>query len=258
MGKQATNVITPDPDYLVGYKAGQQVLVPKGGDLPASFVLAQSGVPVIIPSSGTFNDTTGSLSLTTSLPFAPAGVVQVFIYSGAGIPTSQLYYATFSAANACQLWLDPSGTVKPTGITAGAYAGGTAAATLASAILQGGAMGLNGTLRITAVYSAVGAGGTKTQRFTLGGTVVDAFGAITAGAQMLHKQAHIHNRGSYSSQVSSGSTGGNSSAYTLNTGNPNYTTIDTSTSQAVGIVGAMVSAADALVLEQYLIEVLPS
>ena len=223
-------------------------------------ILAQSAVPVIVLPSCTFADTTGAFNtLATAVPFdpTPLGVVQVFMYASAGIPAAGLYYARFSSATAGQLYTDALGIVKPSGLTAGAYAGGTAAGTLVSAVMPGGSMGPNGTLRISTVFSAAGAGGTKTQRYTLGGTLVDSFGAITSGSQIIHKQAHIHNRGLQSAQAASGSTSGNSSSYTLNAGTLIYTAIDTAQSQVVGIVGFMGAASDCLVLEQYLIEVFP-
>jgi hypothetical protein len=225
------------------------------------YVLAQSGVPVVSLSSCTFDNTTGAFSSTaTALPFTPTalGVVQVYMYASAGIPQAGLYYARFSSTTAGQLYTDAQGTIRPTDLTAGAYAGGTAAGVLAECTVPGGVLGRNGALRITAVYNGAGATATKTQRFLLGGTIFDSYGALAAGTTFFQKLVVLRNRGVETEQVGTGSTGGNSGSFTPVTGTLQYVSIDTRVDQVLQLVGFKSSAADCLVLEQWSVEIMPS
>lgn len=225
------------------------------------YALAQSGVPVISLPSCTFDDTTGAFSsAATALPFTPTslGVVQVYMYASGGIPAAGLYYARFSSTTAGQLYTDALGSIKPSGLTAGAYAGGTAAGVLASCVVPGGVMGRNGALRVMAVYNGAGAAATKTQRFNLGGTIFDSYGALAAGTTFFQKMVLLRNRGVETEQVGSGSTGGNSGSFTPVTGSMQYVSIDTRVDQVLQLIGFKSNAADCLVLEQWSVEVMPS
>jgi len=154
-----------------------EIIDPVRGAVSFPQVLSQGSVPVTILSSGTIS-ATGALSAMTAQPFdlTPLGVVQVYCFAQAGL-TAGLYYARWSSTTACQLYSNAAGTVALSGITAGAYVGGTTEVTLKTVTMPGGMMGPNGQLEAIQMWGCNNSVGNKTPRVKVGGTVIAYGGA---------------------------------------------------------------------------------
>ena len=132
--------------------------------------------------------------------------------------------------------------------------GSTSETALATIAIPAGAMGANGILRITPLWSWTNNGNTKTLRIRLGGisgTIFYALATTTSASQ--RGQTQIANRGAQNSQISQPDTMG---AYGLS-GTANKTgTIDTSAAQDLVITGQLGVGTDTITLESYLVEIL--
>lgn len=244
-------------DTLIERLLLQQAAMPAGAaKLLASKlpnILANTGVPVILLSSASAITATGAITGLTALPYTPSGVVQVYCFAQTGL-TAGLYYARFSSTTACQLYVDVAGTVTPTGISAGAYAGGTTEATLVSVTVPGGAMGNNGALRYEAVSSIPNNANSKTVQAKFAGTAFATIAATTsAGVRLLNS---IRNRGSQT--VNTGTAAGlGAQGIGGLSGASQQTTIDTTTNQVFTFTATLANAADYVILDGYAVEVLP-
>lgn len=220
-----------------------------------SAVLYTSASPIIVLSSGTYANTTGSMTGLAALPYTPTGVVRVWVFSGAGIPASGLYFATFSSATACQLYTDAAGTVTPTGITAGAYAGGTTEALIPLVTVPGGLMGLNGGLRAWARYnSAANNANAKTIALKLGGTSVGTLPPLTSTSSN-RGLSEVKNRGVANLQINSSGSSAHSQ-FALSSVTFQQSAIDTTADRvfAFGFTNAV--ATDAVILEDCTVELI--
>lgn len=137
--------------------------------------------------------------------------------------------------------------------TPASVTGTTTETTLATIPIPAGAMGANGSLRITTLWSYTNSANTKTPRVTLGGTAFFAPAlSTTLTAQAL---TIIRNRNAMNSQV-----GWASGAGTLgigSSGNANVTAaVDMSAAQNLLITGQLASAGETLTLEGYTVELL--
>ena len=235
-----------------------------GGNYAQPYILAQSAVPIILLSSATSITATGLITGYTVLPYTPSGVVQVVIAAySAGVYGAQglaggIYYATFTNATTagtctCQLYTDAACTTKPSGITAGAYLGGTGDITLLSVAVPGGAMGPNGVLRLWEDVTTTNSATTKTPKAKLGGNEFCsgyAGGNLTASG-VARIYSDIRNRGSQARQVC------NNYASFGSTSARAYYSTDTSVLTWMTITVIMASASDNFILEAYTIEILP-
>lgn len=216
------------------------------------YVLAQSAVPTILLSSATAITATGAITGLTALPYTPSGVVQVFMdLSGIG-GVKGLYYARFSSTTACQLYTDPAGSIQPSGITAGAYAGLTGEQVLASILLPAGSMGPNGSTRFDVHFTYANSANNKTVYIRANGTSL-AQTTLTTTA-WIKKATRWVNRGAQNVNMSTlfGAPEGG-----LTSGGLNYTTIDTSQNVTFTLTANLANAADYAMVEAYLIEVIP-
>lgn len=219
--------------------------------LGSPYVLAQSGELVVcLPSATAISETGAITGLTTTVPYTPPGVVKVYCYAQAGL-SAGLYYAKFSSTANLQLYTDAACTTTPVGITAGAYAGGTGAAIMASVTIPAGLMGANGALRITFVGACAGNTNSKTVRPQVAAnTIVSALAVSSA---------------SYSGYVFAGTwRNQNNPAYQVGTSNSyggdtsrTRTSIDTTGAQTLTFVFSRGSVSDFMTLEGYTVEVLP-
>jgi len=223
--------------------------------------LAQSAVPVVLPSSGSIAN--GLLSGLTALPVAYAGCWMYFpagasLPSGAGlywvVPSSttagQIYTAFQSTASAFTPYI-PS---NPVAVTSGgaAYTQTTAAdITLANITVTGGLMGEDGALRLSFDTSAPNNANTKPQKIKFGGVdIATATGASNFGVSFFRM---LRNRGSESKNVSPYVTqvgpGISSGGLNINLA------IDTSVNQSLAFTGQLAVATDYVVLEGFTVEV---
>ncbi len=164
-------------------------------------------------------------------------VDQVLFYTGA---------AWSPLAHATQGWrvLAASGAAV-------SHTGDTAETTLATAPIPAGAMGANGALRITALWSWTNSANNKRPRCYLGGSVVFALVVSTSAALAL--QRLVQNRNSQVSQVTFQS--GVTSSFA--TGSQVTTlSVDTAAAQDLTFTARLDDAGETMTLESYLVEVL--
>jgi hypothetical protein len=239
---QNTNIVfvaTSAGTYFVGGDASRA---------PRCLVIAQSAIPVILPSSGTSNST-GQITLTTALPYSPASLGVVQIYLPAGVVTSGtqgsgagLYSAIFSSTTVCQL----TGTVV-TGNAA--YTQVVTQATLATVQVAGGLMGSNGALRPYFRYTHLNNANSKTcTLFHANQAVTTSILTTSPGGSL---QGDIHNRGTQQAQITGTSFGAATGVGTT------YRTNDTSITQPITFTGQLAVDTDYIILEGYTVEVLP-
>ena len=125
--------------------------------------------------------------------------------------------------------------------------------TLATVTIPAGAMGLNGILRVTSLWSYTNSVNNKTLRIRLGGIGGTSYLAVTATTSSLFADVReIANRGAANSQVtkSSGVQFGTSSGAVV-TG-----AIDTTAATTLVLTGQKASAGETLTLESYLVELI--
>jgi len=220
-------------------------------------ILYQSGVPTVLLSSATDITATGAITGLTALPYVPSGVVFVYCFAQPGL-LEGLYYARFSSTTACQLYTDVEGTITPTGITAGAYVGGTTEAILESITIPGGSMGANGMIRTQSSWGCSNSANTKTARTRLDGILFGQISVTTSAS--FGMMNGIKNRGNpaIQFQVANGSGG---PANTLggapsSTSNNAQTTINTAVDTTLTFRGQLAVATDFLVLETCTVEIL--
>jgi hypothetical protein len=132
--------------------------------------------------------------------------------------------------------------------------GSTAETALATIVVPGGAMGANGRLRVSALWSITNNANNKTLRARLGGLAGVAFQsvALTASASF-RSQCEIANRNNQAIQVGANASlgGGGWSA----TGAAVTTaTVNTATAANLVLSGQLANASDSVVLEGYLVE----
>ena len=220
-------------------------------------ILYQRGVPTVLLSSATNITATGAITGLTALPYVPSGVVFVYCFAQTGL-LEGLYYARFSSTTACQLYTDVGGTITPTGITAGAYVGGTTEAILTSIIIPGGSMGANGMIRAQSSWGCSNSANNKTARTRLDGVLFGQQSQTTVASFSMMNG--IKNRGNpaIQFQASSGS-GGPANALGSNSSsssNNAQTAINTSVDTTLTVRGQLAVATDFLVLETCTIEIL--
>lgn len=131
---------------------------------------------------------------------------------------------------------------------AAAHTGDTTETTLASVVIPAGAMGPNGRVRITSLWSATNSANNKTMRHKFGGTNYFAQN-MTTQLSWRH-QSEIGNRNAANSQVGNGNNSVGSGGQV-----PNTSALDTTASVTVLLTGQLANAADTVTLESYCVEV---
>lgn len=142
---------------------------------------------------------------------------------------------------------------------ASSITGTTSETTLATITIPAGVMGLNGAIRVSALFSCNASATNKVFRLKLGGA--QAFIADTSsGATVVQhcwSNISIRNKGVANSQVCTpayapaGGTGSSTNAKTT-------LSIDTTAAQTLLITAQPANIGDTLVLESYVVEVIPS
>lgn len=219
------------------------------------YILAQSAVPTILLSSATAITATGAISGLTALPYTPSGVVRVYCFAQAGLAAG-LYYARFSSLTSCQLYTDAAGTVTPTGITAGAYTGGTGLAVLTSITVPGGALGPNGRVRIEGELAGAATTNAKTARCIFAGIPISVHQFSSSSVTASRFSGRVTNRGSsalnYYVQTFLANQADGIAGLTAA-----QLTVDTANEQGIAITGQLSVATDFIILEAISIEILP-
>lgn len=146
--------------------------------------------------------------------------------------------------------------VRTLGISGGAVSApaNTSENILATINIPAKAMGINGALRVTTLWTMTNSVNNKTTSIRLGGISGTAFLALvnTTAASLMNIKV-IQNRGAANSQVSfnSASGGNNTTTGAVTTGS-----IDTSAAQTLVITGQKASSGETLTLESYLVELI--
>lgn len=140
------------------------------------------------------------------------------------------------------------------GATQSSVTGTTAETALATVTVPAGAMGLNGQLAITALFSYTSSANAKTPRVRFGGAAGAAFFSTSRTTDALYQQmVMIGNRNSASSQIG-GSQG--ASAFGASTGSLMTSSIDTTTDQTVVFSGLLANSSETITLERYSVELI--
>lgn len=138
---------------------------------------------------------------------------------------------------------------------AASHTGNTDETTLATVAIPAGAMGLNGSLRVTTLWSYPNSGNSKTMRARLGGIGGAAFmstGATTTASQ--HTIKVLSNRGVANSQV--GPTAGLTSGVGQSGAAVFTSSVDTAVAQDLVLTAQLASAGETITLESYTVELL--
>lgn len=137
------------------------------------------------------------------------------------------------------------------GASPGSVTGTVAQTTLATIVVPGGSMGLNGCLRVLARYSCTSSTNAKTFKTNFGGTTFISPGTASSGILGFVTLCYIWNRNSVSSQIGFGDSGGIGGIAVSNTGS-----INTATDQNITITGTLGNTGETITLEAYTVELL--
>lgn len=134
--------------------------------------------------------------------------------------------------------------------------GSTNETQLALVNVAAGALGINGSLRITTLWSVNNDADAKTGRIRLGGIAGTQIMALNMASTATYQLMHIvRNRGAANSQVFQVVTA--ASNFTSSSGVVGTASVDTAVSQDLVISGQLASAADTITLEAYTVELVP-
>jgi hypothetical protein len=139
------------------------------------------------------------------------------------------------------------------GVAASFTAGSTSEAVLATVNVPAGAMGANGALRVTSVWSFTNSANSKNIRVRLGGLTGTTFqGPTITGAAGVRMQCGIFNRNSQSVQVGyvNNNAGFGTTAAAIVTG-----AIDTSLAQDLVLTQQIGTVGETITLESYAVEI---
>lgn len=223
--------------------------------------LAASAIPFIIAPTGSMANN-GAITLGTALPttyanayvFLPASAISAGSAAG-------WYFAQFSSTTLGTVFNNTyvSGSpVIPTPVAfvttgPGAFTGIITLQTMPSISIPANSMGPNGTVRYSLAFSVPNNANNKALAAAFGGTLIASVTITTAASVAM--QRSFSNRGLTNSQVNDGglgllgpSTGG---------GGAVYTAFDSTQAQSLAIQGQLAVATDFIVLEKFLIEVIP-
>lgn len=236
------------------YQLGTQLYVGDGTVVRnAKGFYAQNNIPLILLSSAAAITATGAITGLTAMPTVPLGiVVRVYCFARSGLAAG-VYSAIFSSTTDCQLYTNAAGTITPTGITAGAYAGGTTPVTIPLATIQGGSLGANGSLRVRWSLSAPQNVNNKWLALMLGGVFIHQPGWISSVWNSLVINSFLCNIGV---QNINQSMPFQNNFFGLGAVTQSFVSsaIDTSIDQVLSINLQVQVATDYLILENYLAE----
>ena len=219
------------------------------GSIP--YILAQTGVPTILLSSATNISTTGAITGLTTLPYVPSNVVKVRCFGQTGLAAG-LYFAIFSSTTACQLYTDVAGTITPTGITAGAYVGGTSEVTLDTVTIPANSMGINGRIRAEIMWGFNSSAVNKTfSSYISASNLLVSFQQYTT-LTFTRNLAEFANRGAANLNMVSPYTNYGATQF------PTFSTVNTAVNQPYTFRGQLTLASDFIILHNYSLQVLPS
>lgn len=220
--------------------------------------LASSGVPVIVPSSGTIA-TAGTVTLTTALPTTYSGGAWMYFPATAfaGTVAAGLFWVVMSSTTAGTVYQTSVAPASPfeafiPNETLVAVVGSNSAYTQTTAsdlvllrtTVPGGLMGASGEVNYNMLFSTNSAANSKPVKVTFGGTAIHTASLAGNISTIIDKQ--IVNRGTPSRQVANplAALGHGSSA-----GDALHLTIDTNSDFDITVTGQINTATDYIVME---------
>lgn len=132
-----------------------------------------------------------------------------------------------------------------------AHTGDTLETTLATITVPAGAMGPNGALRVTSLWSITSSANTKTLRYRLGGSAMLQSALTTSSASQQHRL--IQNRNAQNAQVAHASSFSNSFGQASGA-SVTTSAIDTSAPASLTLTGQLANSAETITLESYVVE----
>lgn len=221
--------------------------------------IGANAIPFIIAPTGSMANN-GVITLGTALDQIYANAY-VFLAAGA-IAAGSLagwYFAQFSSTTVGVVFNNTYASGVPTIPTVlpfvttgpGAYTGVTSAVVGPQITLPGGAMGPNGVLQLSTLWSALNNANAKTLTITVGGTnILNGSLASVAAAQVL---STIYNRGN--AAINASMPTANIFGFGSANANPLQSAINTAVAQTIAMGGTLSVATDFLILAGYLAEV---
>ncbi len=231
-----------------------------GVNVNSPYILEQSAVPVCLAPNGTVA-TNGVVTLGTALPTTYSGGIWLRLPANAVVGgAAGLYWAVMSSTTQGQVYTNfadpatqfipyiPGGTLVAATGSNSAYTQTTASdITLVNVTVPGGAMGANGGLRQTVMHQNNNSAGAKAFNSKLGGQQLRSASRTTTSGQVFF--ASTFNRG-LASQVTAALVDGATGA--------GVTTVNTASDQSFTIAENIAVATDFIVIESFMLEVLPS
>jgi hypothetical protein len=215
---------------------------------PQPYVLSQGAVPYGIANSGTIA-TNGTVTLGTALNTTYSGGIWLYFPAAAfAASAAGFYWCVMSSTTVGVVYTSDTSAVAVTGSNS-AYTGDTTQRTAVSVTIPGGSMGANGSVRHHAGHSINNTAGNKVTSTFFGATSI--FTATGTTNTSMGYEAVTTNKNSASSQRTSnlGVTGA--------TGQGAFSAIDTNTDSLLTFRLQLAVATDVLVLENWLVELLP-
>lgn len=216
-----------------------------------------SGIPFIVPSSGTVSNTAGNIAVTTGLDYV-AGPSYTFFPAGALYASSPSgwYYTNWTAATLAVVYADmyisgiPQIPANPTPLTtvAGSYTQTTGVDIFGpSYAIPGGFLGDNGFIEWNRVVNNIGSGNNKIYNMYFGGVLFQGSNQTTnpkaAG------QGTLKNRGRQNSQIGVSAAYGDSG----NASSLPKLTINTANAQVVAFAINIATATDYAIIESHFV-----
>jgi hypothetical protein len=218
-----------------------------------------SALPFVMPSSGTVNNTSGAITVTTGLDYVP-GPSYTYFPTGALFAASPAgwYYTVWSAATLAVVYANtysngnaqiPS-SPTPLVTVAGAYTQVTGFDVIGpNFIISAGAMGPNGSVEWHRAVNNNNSAGTKTYNTYLGATSFQGLSQTTNPRE--GGMGVIRNRGTASKQAAANAAHGDSN----NASSISKLTIDTTQAQVFGFSIQLAVATDYAMIESHGIKI---
>jgi hypothetical protein len=248
-------LITPDPvdpdnayyNGGIAHNSEGAMYVVGGAGNQIPYVLSQSGIPYGIANSGTVA-VNGTYTAGTAYNTTYSGGIYLYFPATAfATAPAGFYWCVASSTTAFTVYTDNSATTPVTGSNA-AFTGSTAQQNAVTITVPGGAMGANGSLRIFSGATLNNTAGAKSLTNYIGAAVIGTSSPTTSTNTSLCLV--VSNRNSESSQRSS-TISGNSTVI------GGFTTANTAEDFQITIRLQLATATDWIVLEHFLVEVLP-
>lgn len=253
---------TPDSRLWSLYNG---VLAPASNLVP--YILSQSGVPIILPSSGTVG-ANGGLTGLTALPYTVFPVQAVMWFPAGALYAGSVaggYYASVTSATTATIYNDrylsdaPVFPATPTPIVAagpGAYTQFVGEVVMFSTVIPANAIGVSGSLRVwrDTRFTNVANANTKNTYLRLNNSSFDTQTNISqVGSKML---SVLTNRGVASKQVG-GTNGYGHYLGTTPVASTVYMAQNTALPSVLTISSGLTVATDYIIVEAYSVEILP-